>query len=253
MSESVKANSAAAFAAVIPAFAPDSTLVGLVRELAAVFPRIIVVDDGSAAGREVFDRLEESPATTVLRHAVNRGKGAALKTAMKYVLERAPEISGIVTVDADGQHLCADAERVASAAVENPDRLILGVRDFGRGVPFRSRFGNLWTRAEFRLLTGAAVGDTQSGLRALPRSLLSVALAIAGERYEYEIRELVHFARAGRVKEIPISTVYAPGNPTSHYRVLRDTWLTQSALFAAAFTRRNFFCNHSGCRSYKEV
>lgn len=217
---------------IIPAYDPDETLVGIVRELADAFPRILVVDDGSDSGRNVFDAVRALGAT-VLVHPQNRGKGAALKTAFRHVLERLPEAAGAVTVDADGQHLAKDVRRVAAAA--EPGILTLGARSFAGAVPFRSRLGNLWTRGEFRLLTGATVSDTQSGLRALPRELLEEALAVPGERYEYEIAALVAFAKRGCVKELPITTVYAPGNPTSHYRPLADTVRTQRALLTAAF------------------
>ena len=63
-------------AIVIPAYQPDAKLVGLVEALRAEFPHIVVVDDGSAGGRQVFDAIRDQ-VEALLVHSVNRGKGAA--------------------------------------------------------------------------------------------------------------------------------------------------------------------------------
>lgn len=218
------------FTALIPAYEPSMALAELIRGLLPHFRRVLVVDDGSRTAGAVFDELAGMPAVTLLRHAVNRGKGAALRTGFAHLQEDGRQV--VVTVDADGQHLPEDALRVAEAT--RPGFMTLGTRTFRGDIPFRSRLGNLWTRGEFRLLTGRSVADTQSGLRGFPADLLPELLKIPGDRYEYEIASLVRLAKSGRVKTVPITTVYEPGNPTSHYRAFRDTLLTQSALIRAA-------------------
>jgi hypothetical protein len=86
----------------------------------------------------------------------------------------------------------------------------------------------------FWILTGLPVSDTQTGLRGIPRDLLGRMLEIAGDRYEYEMRMLVDARKhARRPKQIPIETVYLPGNKSSHFRPLRDSFLTQLALLRA--------------------
>lgn len=224
---------------VVPAYEPSDALRGLVRTLAADFPRIVVVDDGSRTADAVFADVARTAGVTLLRHDVNKGKGAALKTAFAHVLAQRPDASAVVTVDADGQHVPDDIRRVAAETARRPDRLTLGVRTFAGDIPFRSRFGNAWTRIEFRLLTGVAVQDTQTGLRGIPVAWLPDMLAIAGDRYEYESRMLVYGARAARKPaQIPISTVYLDGNAASHFRPLADTLRTQGALIAAALRPR---------------
>ena len=224
---------------VIPAFEPDSRLPQLISQLKADFRDFIVVDDGSRAATAAFDCLRGIDGVTVLVHDRNRGKGAALKTAFAEVLRSFPDATGVVTVDADGQHLPKDILRVAQSLAENPDRMTLGVRTFGPGTPFRSKLGNLWTLGEFRLLTGHSVRDTQSGLRGIPRMPLSALLEIPGDRYDYEIRMLVRAIRqSGGIVQIPIITVYENGNATSHFRPLADTLSTQRALIAEALTAR---------------
>ena len=110
---------------------------------------------------------------------------------------------------------------------------------FVKGFVVRSKFGNLWTLGEFRLLTGHSVRDTQSGLRGIPRELLPALLEIPGDRYDYEIRMLVRAVRrSGGIVQIPIATVYEQNNATSHFRPLADTLSTQRALIAEALTAR---------------
>lgn len=223
----------------LPAFEPDGRLPDLVRRLRQDFPAIIVVDDGSRHASAVFDELRTVEGVRVLVHAENRGKGAALKTAFAEMLCRFPDAVGTVTADADGQHLPEDIVRVAESLTCHPDRLTLGVRTFGKDIPFRSRLGNLWTIAEFRMLTGCPVRDTQTGLRGIPRKLLPVLLEIPGDRYDYEIRMLVRAVRqSDGIVQIPITTVYERGNVTSHFRPLADTLSTQRALIAEALTAR---------------
>ena len=135
-------------AVVIPAYRPSAGLVDLVRALSEQdAPAIVIVDDGSGPEyREVFSRAADFPKVQLLRHAVNLGKGAALKTAINHVLCTFPALTGIVTADADGQHHPDDIRNVAAALMEQPESLILGSRSFDRDVPLRSRFGNVATR-----------------------------------------------------------------------------------------------------------
>ncbi|OIM74008.1 hypothetical protein ATX93_10620 [Oenococcus oeni] len=70
------------------------------------------------------------------------GKGAAIKTAIRYFLKEMPDKDGIVTIDSDGQHRFDDVVNCVNVFNGNPGSLVLGVRKFGKEVPFRSRFGN---------------------------------------------------------------------------------------------------------------
>jgi len=224
---------------VLPAYEPDPRFVGLVAPLKDHFRSLVIVNDGSRRAASVFSSLPEAEGLHLLDHPVNRGKGAALKTAFDAVMRLFPDAVGAITADADGQHLPKDILNVSRALLASPDRLVLGVRTFGPGTPFRSRLGNLWTIGEFQLLTGRRVRDTQSGLRGIPLRLLPMLAALPGERYDYEIGMLVTAAvTLGGVTEVPIETVYADGNATSHFRPLADTLSTQKALFAAALTAR---------------
>ncbi len=213
-------------AVLIPAYCPQDNLIGLVRDLSERgFSVILVVDDGSGpAYRSVFDALTEIPVVRVTRHAINLGKGAALKTGLNVLLAEYPELLGVVTADADGQHHPDDILAVSERFLRNPGELVLGARQFAGDVPLRSQFGNLLTRNVLRLVLGNHLTDTQTGLRAIPRALVLRLLRIAAAGYEFELEMLVAAKHQGiTVVEEPIRTIYEPGNPTSHFHPLRDS------------------------------
>lgn len=224
-------------AILIPVYEPDEKLAALVEDLRPSFPHLVLVDDGSTRGRDVLDAVR-GRVEALLVHDVNRGKGAALRTGLAWIRAHLPSVRAVVTADSDGQHRPNDIRRVAEASLGHPEGLVLGVREFAGKVPFRSRFGNAWTRIMFRLLTGLPVRDTQTGLRGLPRALFDRLLAIPGDRYEYEIRMLVDARRhPAPPLQVPIETVYIEGNRSSHFRPFKDALRTQWALWAARLGR----------------
>ncbi len=193
---------------------------------------IVVVDDGGQeAYRDLFEKAK-AMGCRVVHHEVNRGKGAAIRTGVQAAIDTFGTDVHVVTADADGQHLPKDIVRVARALTEKNGKdaprpaLVLGVRDFsGKDVPARSMLGNRITAAFFRLSTGTACGDTQTGLRGIPASLLQLALDTEGDRYEYEMNFLTEAVRIADLVQIPIETVYEEGNRTSHFRPVRDSLL----------------------------
>jgi len=225
------------FVVLIPAFEPDGTLSALVRKLIAemperTFPKVVIVNDGSSGSvHELFGEIGRCPGTRILAHAENRGKGAALKTGFRYVLDQIPEADVVVTADADGQHLPSDIIAVGELAVAQ-QKTVLGVREFPPDIPFRSRLGNLSTKWLFSVVFRTKVSDTQTGLRGIRRSELPELLAIEVNRYDFEFEALIRLVRKGELIQLPISTVYEPGNPSSHFNPLLD-----SARIYAVFAR----------------
>jgi glycosyltransferase involved in cell wall biosynthesis len=221
------ADGLARIAVIIPAFNPDNSLVQLVKALAQYpYAEVVVVDDGSRQACEpVFVEVAALSGVTLLRHAVNVGKGRALKTAFNHCLLQKPPLLGVVTADADGQHKVDDIARVAVAlAQQATEALVLGVREFSSEVPLRSKLGNELTRLVFRGLYGLQVRDTQTGLRGLPLASLPLMLAQHGERYEYESTMLIAAINHRLpVQEVVIDTIYLNNNSSSHFDVLRDS------------------------------
>ena len=210
---------------IIPAYQPDEKLYQLVLALheKTSFDLIVVNDGSNKETSALFDSLK--PYATILAHPHNRGKGAALKTALSYVYEHYSEEEGVVTIDADGQHLPEDIVRVAEAWKAAPEMLVLGSRQFTGKVPFKSRAGNAITRFVFALSTGVKVFDTQTGLRAFGAFRIPMMLEMKGDRYEYEINVLLYATRhCIPIQEVAIQTVYIEDNKSSHFNALRDGW-----------------------------
>ena len=210
----------------IPAYQPDARLPRLILELHRADPltKIVVVDDGSG---QKFSDIFEASATAgahVISYENNRGKGYALREGFTWIRDVAGDLSEcVVTADADGQHTLNDIFRVGRTCTDTGTS-VLGVREFVGHVPARSRIGNTATSALFWLATGWKLKDTQTGLRAFPVALLPALLEVQGDRYEYELRVLLHLAKFRHpVTQIPIETIYEAGNPTSHFRPLQDS------------------------------
>ncbi len=236
---------------IIPALEPNGNLITLLDELRShleapgnshISAQILLVDDGSGPAYGPVFLQAEAYGCILLRHAVNLGKGRALKTAFNHYLNEFPDYHGVVTVDSDGQHKAADIIRCIGGLSSRPSPdsgadhpaqsgaaaqmlLVLGCRDFNdEAVPFKSRYGNKLTRSIFRFFSGVSVSDTQTGLRVLPTELIKPMLTVPGERFEYEMNMLIECGNRNiAIKEIPIETVYLENNAGSHFNPLLDS------------------------------
>ena len=212
---------------IIPSYEPDGKLPALLQELSDEgFENIIIVDDGSGeAYKSIFDEADSFSSVTLLHHAVNMGKGRALKTAFDYVLCHFPDAIGAITADSDGQHSPECIRACAEALIENPGALIMGCRSFdGDDVPARSQFGNKLTRRVMKYLVGVSVSDTQTGLRGISASFMKSLLTLKGERFEFETNMLMETKKLGiQIIEVPIKTIYIEDNRTSHFNPIKDS------------------------------
>ena len=228
----------------IPAYHPDEKLLHLLESLhAAGLCRILVVNDGSGPDCDgIFSEIRRRwSSVTVLAHETNRGKGGALKTAFRYLLEHADSSSqqGAVTADADGQHTVPDIRCVMDEMERAPEALVLGVRMFEGKVPLRSAFGNRLTRFLLRLLYGVRIPDTQTGLRGIPRAMMERCLEIPSDRYEFELDMLLAAVSDGiGIRSVPIRTIYIDDNASSHFHPLRDSARIYSVLFRNLFRKK---------------
>jgi glycosyltransferase involved in cell wall biosynthesis len=221
-------------AAVIPAFEPDSRLVHLVEELSgSPIAAIVVVNDGSGPQyAHHFELIQRASRVHLVEHARNLGKGAALKSGFDYALRAFPDHLGVVTADADGQHHSEDILKVAQGFCSDPSALTLGVRTFGNAVPLRSRIGNRLTRSLVCVMTGQSVTDTQTGLRAIPRSLLDPLLRVPANGYEFETQMLISSQGSDHpIREVRIRTIYIDGNKSSHFNPILDSLRIYFTLF----------------------
>lgn len=213
---------------VLPSLDPDEKLTAVIDGLLEYgFQDIILVNDGSKQENLHYflDAAAAHPEITLLHHEVNRGKGAALKTAFTWYLQNRSGGIGVVTVDGDNQHHPADILACSEHMAES-GRITLGCRDFALDhVPARSRFGNHTTSLIFKVFVGMTISDTQTGLRAIPRQYLELMNRVGGERFEYETNMLLAMKDNGiPFDEVKIRTVYIEENKSSHFHVIRDSW-----------------------------
>jgi len=212
---------------VLPSLNPDEKLLAVVDGLLQYgFTDIILVNDGSASVNfHYFEEAAAHPQVHLLHHDVNRGKGAALKTAFSWFLANRPDGIGVVTVDGDNQHHPEDTRACAIHMLQT-GHLTLGVRDFSQpDVPLRSRSGNRITSAVFKVFVGMTISDTQTGLRAIPRAQLEILNDVWGDRFEYETNMLLALKEHSiPFDEVKIRTVYIEENKSSHFHPIRDSW-----------------------------
>ncbi|HLK65997.1 MAG TPA: glycosyltransferase [Bryobacteraceae bacterium] len=210
----------------IPAYQPGEALPALVDALLALgVQTIIVINDGSGPDfQRYLEQVAQSDRVHVLHHAVNLGKGAALKTGMNFALVRFPGCPGVVTADADGQHHPEDVVRVAQRLQENPASLIMGSRSFSSDVPWKSLVGNRATNLLMRLMVGQNLSDTQTGLRGIPAALIPHLLRVPSTGYEFELDMLMACKHQGyAIWQEPIRTIYLEGNRHSHFHPILDS------------------------------
>ncbi len=206
----------------IPAFNASLSIGSVVAAARRHLERVIVVDDGSADGTAA--RAREAGAE-VIRHPVNRGKGAALATAFEHLRSATPPLVAAITLDADGQH---DPDDIPSfIALHRRDRpaIIVGSRDRHFAEMWGPRRAlNRFSSAALRFFAGADLPDTQSGFRLYDARFLDTT-RLEGRRYEAEMEALMQAAAMRLpIASVPIRLRVADGRATSHYRPLRDTF-----------------------------
>jgi glycosyltransferase involved in cell wall biosynthesis len=205
--------------AVVPALDAAATIGavvdGLRQELGV---GVIVVDDGSTDGTGEVARARGA---TVVRHAHNLGKGAAIKTGLLEAARAGASLA--VTVDADGQHPARSARLVLEGS-RDPRALVLGVRDLVRdGAPKSNRFGNAVSNVFLSAFTGRSLTDTQCGLRRYPVKE-SLALGARATGYAFEAEVVLRAVEAGLpLVEVPVPVIYpSEREHKTHFRRVRD-------------------------------
>ncbi len=221
---------------VIPCFNAGYRLKGAVENALAQVEHVIIVDDGSTDG--CMDAVAGLPVQTIVFQK-NRGKGHALIEGIRKALEsEGTEV--VALMDADGQHDAAELPGLYQRFWSEGADLLIGARTFDRErVPWRSRFGNKVTVWVMGVLCGRRLPDTQCGFRLLsPRFARQFVDKVPGGRYETEMRMLLLAIREGfHIVSTPIATLYEPGNVSSHFRKIRDSFRIYWALMQNVFFR----------------
>lgn len=193
-------------AVVVPAFEEALRIGKVVGALRDRYPLVVVVDDGSADGTGA---AATAAGARVLRHAVNRGQGAALQTGIAFALRQGAE--ALVTFDADGQHCVEDVETLLAPIRAGTHDFVLGSRFRGRadGLPATRRWVLALAVAFTRRASGLAVSDAHNGLRAFSRRGAQ-ALSLSLDRMAHA-SELLDQIRASGLAwtEVPVAVRYS--------------------------------------------
>lgn len=205
---------------IIPTYNNAGTIAHVVRGVSGYSRHVWVVNDGSTD--ETADILRGFPEIKVITYPRNRGKGFALKTGLREATAQGFRYA--LTIDSDGQHFPDDIPVFIREIEKQPDTLLIGARDLtSDNMPGKNTFANRFSNFWFRLETGIALQDTQSGYRMYPlQKLQNIRYFTTG--YEFELEIMVRAAwRRVPVKNVAINVYYPPqAERVSHFRPFRD-------------------------------
>ncbi len=192
-------------AVVIPAYNEEASVGDVVREIPSEVcgeqTAVLVVDDGS---RDDTGEEAAKAGAVVARHVINRGGGGALRTGYRLMAESGALV--VVTLDADGQHVPAEMERLVRPVLEDEVDVAHGSRVLGEAEPnARSReLGIVFFNRVVSLITRTRVSDCSNGYRAVRTSVLP-QLVLRQEQFHTSEFLIEAIKRGIPAKEIPVT------------------------------------------------
>ncbi len=187
---------------IIPARNEEKNIQEVIQGVKRHIQNIIVVDDGS---QDNTSSLAESENVTVLKHIINLGKGAALKTGCDYAVREGAK--KIIVIDADGQH---DPDRIPEFIEHLKDNeIVFSYRKLSKEMPFIFRFGNKVINEITKLLYNIKLNDTQCGYRAFTAETYK-KIRWNSSNYSMESEMIANVGKNKlKYQQIPIETVYS--------------------------------------------
>jgi glycosyltransferase involved in cell wall biosynthesis len=206
-------------AALIPCFHEGRFIRDIAQRTAAQVDSLLVVDDGSSD-----NTTDEACAggAQVIRHRVNLGKGAAIKTGLTHLLEHSPA-RYFILLDGDGQHLPEEIPHFITAARESNALFVVGNRmSYTAKMPAVRRVTNQTMSWMISGVVGQPIPDSQCGFRMFHRDLARKFLQGRSTGYDFETEMLALAARLGcGIAAARVSTIY--GDEKSKIHPVRDT------------------------------
>ncbi|MBI2578304.1 MAG: glycosyltransferase family 2 protein [Candidatus Aenigmarchaeota archaeon] len=193
-----------AITVVIPAYNEEKSVASVVNR-AKKYGSVVVIDDASK------DRTAEQAkkaGASVLKHKINGGLGASLRTGFRKALEMQSDV--VITLDADGQHDPDDIPEMLEKISEGCD-FVIGQRNLKK-YPFVKKFGNFFLNAATNFVAGTSLKDTESGFRAIRTGALR-KMSFKAKRYEIAV-DIVYEVGRNKLKtaSVPVkSPVYVKG------------------------------------------
>jgi glycosyltransferase involved in cell wall biosynthesis len=190
--------------ALIPAFNEEENIKEVISRLKKLDVKIVVIDDGST---DSTPQIVKKLGVILLRHEKNKGKGEAIKTGFKYILQKHPEAKYVVLVDADLQYLPEDVSKILKPLEDGQADFVTGYRN-PREIPYANRIGNFGWRGLFNILFGTNLKDTNCGYVGMTKGAMRKIKNIHGG-YIIEntmLRDAVK--NKLRIKQVPVKVVY---------------------------------------------
>ena len=211
--------STARICVVIPAYNEAGKIRPVVEGAVRTRIPVIVVDDGS---KDATAAEAEAAGAEVIRHPVNRGKGAAIRTAIGHVIEAG--YAAAIFMDADGQHLPEEIPLFVAEHRSSAADLVVGTRMADTSaMPWVRKASNRFSSLLVSLVAGTRVTDSQSGYRLLSTRMLRYLRDRGGRGFDFETEMIIDAARLGmRYREVPITCVYGP-QWASHFHPVKDS------------------------------
>ena len=188
--------------AVIPAYNEKKSIGKIIKKTKNYIDKVVVVDDGS---NDRTKEVAEKSGAVALRHIVNLGKGAALKTGCDFAIKKGAKF--IIALDADAQHNPDDIPRFIEKLKKYD--IVFSYRKASNEMPLVLRFGNWFISNIVRFLYGVNLNDTQCGFRAFSEDTYR---KIRWNASDYSMEsEMISRAGKQRLKyaQIPIETIYS--------------------------------------------
>lgn len=230
-------------AIIIPVYNHMERIAEVIHQALQLDLPVFVINDGSTD--RTADIINTIDGITVLHHATNQGKGAALLTGFAAAVEK--NCDWAVTIDGDGQHRPKDAEVLLSAVADGKRCIVVGRREGmeeSENVPWTSRFGREFSNFWVWVSGGPAIKDSQSGFRLYPLPEV-MKLWVRARRYQFEVEILVRAKQLGiETIEAPVGVIYQPKEErVSHFRPWVD-FGRNSATFSRLIFERIFRVFH---------
>ena len=205
---------------VIPTYNNAGTIARVLSDVAGYSDNILVVNDGSTD--DTANILSSFSNIRIITYKKNRGKGYALKQALKTAAQTGYDYA--ITIDADGQHFADDIPAFIDRIEQVPHSLLIGARNLtADNMPSKNTFANKFSNFWYKVETGQALADTQSGYRLYPLRKLR-DMRFVTRHYDFEVEIIVRAAWKGiHVENVPVKVYYPPVEErVSHFKPLTD-------------------------------
>ncbi len=202
----------------IPYFNAQNYLPELIDKILTIIPEIniVLVNDGSTNNSEnINNEILKNKHIHIIQHPQNLGKGASIKTGIKFISENI-SCDSIITLDADGQH---PAHRIPEFIEQHnmyPQDLIIGSRRFHPAkMPIPRIISNSLSSRLLSWKLKQKIEDSQCGFRLIPKNLWEIALKCKENGFQFETEFLINTVKNGNsIKFSPIETIYN-GSPSA--------------------------------------